>query len=87
MSDTKSEFDAEFDTLRTLRDELKVQLHLAASDAKDAYEGIEQKWDHAEAKLKVLGDEAADSAEKVGEALRLVLDEIRDGYDNIKKLI
>jgi hypothetical protein len=48
---------------------------------------VEQKWDHAEAKLKVLGEEASDSAERVGEALQLVLDEIRDGYANIKKLI
>ena len=87
MSDTKSQFDADFDTLRTLRDELKVQVHLAASEVKDAYEDVEQKWDHAEAKLRVLGEEAADSAEKVGEALRLVLDEIRDGYAKIKTLI
>jgi hypothetical protein len=87
MSDTKKQFDAEFDTLRTLRDELKVQVQLAASEARDAYDDVEQKWDHAEAKLKVLGEEAADSAEKVGDALRLVLDEISDGYDNIKKLI
>jgi hypothetical protein len=87
MSDTKKQFDAEFDTLRTLRDELKVQVHLAASEARDAYDDVEQKWDHAEAKLKVLGEEASDSAERVGEALQLVLDEIRDGYANIKKLI
>ena len=87
MSDTKSQFDADFDTLRTLRDELKVQVHLAASEVKDAYEDVEQKWDHAEAKLRVVGEEAADSAEKVGEALRLVLDEMRDGYAKIKTLI
>ena len=87
MSDTKTQYDEEFDTLRTLRDELKVQVHLAASEARDAYDDVERKWDHAEAKLKVLGEEAAGSAEKVGEALKLVLDEIRDGYANIKKLL
>ena len=86
MSDKSDDVQDEFETLRTLRDELKVQVHLAAVEARDAYDELEHKWDHAEAKLKVLGEEAADSAEKVSDALKLALDEIRIGYDNLKKL-
>ena len=85
MSKIRSELREDYDTLRTMRDELKVQAHLAASEAKDYFEEIEHKWNHAEAKLRRLGEESLESAENVGGALELALDEIRDGYTNLKK--
>ena len=86
MADEKEVKD-DFQTLRTLRDEIRVQLHLAAAEAKDGFEDLEKKWVHAEGKLKQLGEESADSAERVADALGGVLDEIRAGYDRVKKLL
>ena len=85
MSKNPRELSDDYDTLRTLRDELRVQVHLAASEAKEFFEEIEHKWNHAEAELRIMGEESKESAERVGSALEVALDEIRLGYVNLKK--
>ena len=85
MDKKPNSLDEDLDTLRTMRDELRVQMHLAATEAKDYFEELEQKWNHAEAKLRVIREESKDSAENVGHALEGVLGEIRNGYANLKK--
>ena len=85
MSKIPDALNEDYNTLRTLRDELNVQMHLAASEAKDFFEEIEHKWNHAEAKLRLLGEESRESAENVGSALEITLDEIRQGYVKLKE--
>ena len=87
MSRDSEQLHTDFNALRTLRDEFNVQIHLAASEAKDHFEEIEHKWSRAEAKLRLLGEESRESAENVGDALEVVLEEIRDGYKNLKRRI
>jgi hypothetical protein len=73
--------------LRELRDEMKLQLHLGKADAKEAFEGIEKRWQHLEGKLKVLREESKDDLAQIGEAAKLLTQEIRDGYRHLKKLL
>jgi hypothetical protein len=73
--------------LRAARDELAVQLELAKMEAKDLWGDLEKQWEHAESKLKVLGDTSQEAAEEVGEAAQLVLDEIKEGYTKLRNLI
>ncbi len=87
MSDFTDRINEEFDTLRTVRDELRVQMNLAAAEAKDRYEGLENQWEHAEAKLKLIADESKDSADNVAEALKVVAEEIKTGYEQIRRLL
>lgn len=88
MSDkTGGALQEEVQTLKTLRDELRVQLHLAKSEAKERFEGAEKSWQDLEGKMKLIGRESKDAAGEVGEAARLLLDEIREAYQHIRKLV
>ncbi len=87
MSDLKDRIQAEADELRSLRDELRVQIHLAKLEAQERYEAAEKSWEHLEAKLNLLASETRASAQDVGDAARLLLDEIREGYEHVRKLV
>jgi hypothetical protein len=76
-----------YDELRTQRDELVVKLHLARADARDEWEALEKKWQHAKAKMGVVGREAGEVAEDVGEAARGVLEELKKGYARLRTLM
>ena len=69
--------------LKQTRDELEVQMHLAAADARDEWQQVEKKWEHLRARLEVVGKAAEKSADEVGDALELVAQEIKKGYDYV----
>jgi len=73
--------------LRAARDELRVRLKLGAMDARDLWEELEKDWDHVEGRLKVLGEAGKESAEEVGEATKVVLDKVKEGYEKLRKLL
>ena len=86
-SEVKKKIEAEIESLKTLRDELRVQVHLGAAEANEAWEKAEKRWQHLEGRLKVLREATHDAAQDVGDAVRLLADEIRDGYQHIRTLI
>ena len=71
--------------LKKERDELKVQLHLLSMDAKEEWNELENKYEKFKAKASVVADVTGDSAGDVVEALKLVGDELREGYDRIRR--
>lgn len=73
--------------LREARDELRVQMHLAKADARDEWEKLEPKWDEFQQKLDKVEDAAEDAAEDIGEALSSLGDEIKSGYERIRKAL
>ena len=88
MSEKKKEFLAdEMETLRRLRDELRVRLHLAAADVRDRFEALEKKWQHLEAKLELLAKESREAGVDVQEAAKLLAEELREGYQRVKQLV
>jgi phage-related minor tail protein len=70
--------------LRTIRDEIEVQMHLAKLDARDVWNDVEKQWVHAESKLKQVGAAGREAAEDITAATQVVLDEIRSGYEKLK---
>lgn len=84
-SELRERIEAEVESLRALRDELRVRIHLGAAEAKDAFEEAEKGWSQLEGRLKVIRDVAQESAEDVGEASRLLASEIRRAYDTVRK--
>ncbi len=82
--DWKDRVDEEVDRLRQTRDELKVQVHLGAADAKDAWSQLEHAWQKLQSRVKRIGDVTQESAEDVEDATKLLLDELREGYQRIK---
>jgi len=83
----KDRIEEEAKELRTVRDDLKVRVHLAKMEADDAWEDLEKRWQHVEGRLSVLADAGHEVAEDVGAALQTVLEELRTGYEKMKKLV
>ena len=87
MKDWKAEFDEMLKELQTLRDELRVKLHLAKADAKDDLEALERKLEQLKARLPQVSEEAAKAAQDVGVALKEVAEQLKKGYERIKNVV
>jgi len=85
MTDFFDRFSDDVDKLREVRDELRVQLHLGAAEARDAWHEVEQRWQHLEGKLKLLRDESREDLGEVGEAAGLLVSEIKDTYAHLRR--
>lgn len=83
----ESEIRSELDSLRTARDELRVQVHLGAAEARDAWEKAEKTWNHLERRINVLGEATQESLEDIGGAAEMLADEIRRAYQHLRKLL
>lgn len=85
MSELNDRLREEFEPLRTARDELRVRLHLGKAEIRDRWEMVEKSWQHAEAKLNAIRRETGESAEDIADAIRLLAEEIRDGYEHLRR--
>ncbi|MGE0468866.1 MAG: hypothetical protein AB7L09_24315 [Nitrospira sp.] len=84
MSDVKQQMTKALDHLKQQRDELQVQLHLAKADAKDEWARLESQWDEIKPKLEAAREEVGKTAESVGAALGLAIDELKKGYERLR---
>jgi hypothetical protein len=82
MSGQKEQIEEMVSTLKQLRDELKVQIHLGKAEAKDEWEKLEEKG-HS----RSVAEAAGESAKNVSSALEIVGEELKSGYDRIRKLL
>mgnify|MGYP001815729571 CR=1 FL=1 len=71
--------------LKTERDDLKVQLHLLNMDAKEEWNELENKYENFKSKASIVAEATEDSAGEVVEALKLVGEELHEGYKRIKR--
>ncbi|MCB9383032.1 MAG: hypothetical protein H6509_00335 [Bryobacterales bacterium] len=72
MPELKSELEQQ-------RDELRVKLHLGSMELKQQWEDLESKWESFSAKARL-----EETSQDVSEALSLLGDEIKSGYEKIK---
>lgn len=82
--DWKTVLDKEVNSLRKTRDELRVQAHLGAADARDAWGKLEKKWEHLEGRLKRFGEITHESADEVEAAAKILVGEIKQGYKRMR---
>lgn len=73
-----------FKELDTERGKLELQLHLLSMDSREDWDGLEQKFAEFKTKASVIAEVTEESASDVGEALKLVAEEIREGYRKIR---
>ena len=71
--------------LKQQRDELELKMHLAKNEAKEEFEVAKDKLDQLTSEYDPLKDAVAESAENVGESLKLVADELMNSFDRIRK--
>jgi CBS domain-containing protein len=83
----RDRFDEELEELRRVRDELRVQVHLGKAEARDLWAKLEHRFADAEAQLRSKARRAEEPLQDVGEAARLLLDEIRNGYRRLRELL
>lgn len=86
MTETKSNFETMKASIEQLRDEIKVKAHLGKAEAREALEELDKKWESLQAQYKPVADEAGKTAQNATAALGLAADEIKEGYQRIRKL-
>lgn len=87
MKEKRGLIEQELDNLRTLRDELKVQAHLGRAEVRDLWEQGEKRFRELEAVVDGKRKQAREPLEQIGEAADLLIEEIKNGYDRLRKLI
>ena len=87
MSDLGERFSEELKGLRELRDEFRVQMELGRAEARERWERLEDDWHHLEAKLQLVRNESKGELEEIGEAARLLVEQIREGYRHLRSLL
>ncbi len=77
-----NEFNDVVDTLKQMRDELRVQIHLASKDVQD-------DWEELEEKMKNITDKAGldETGEGVGKAIEQLGQELKLGYERVRDAI
>ena len=87
LADLAERISKELEPLKTLRDELRVQIHLGSAEARERWSELESRWNEVEGKLGLLKRESEESLQDIEEAARQLVDEIREGYRHVRKLI
>lgn len=86
MSDSKKSLADIKASIEQLRDEIKLKAHLGEKETRDELDQLEKKWQKFIAEYKPLVSEAEKTAKNTSAALGLAADEIKAGYDRIRKL-
>ncbi len=69
------------------RDEINLQLHLAKAEVRDEWDKLEPKWEEVKGKIATVSEVASQTAESVTATAGLLADEIKAGYERIKKAL
>ena len=69
------------------RDELRVRLHLGKAEARQEWDKLDARISELRGRLDRAGDEAGDVMDDVGEAAKLLGEEIRTGFERLRKML
>jgi hypothetical protein len=81
--DWKAMLQKELEPLTKLRDELRVQMHLAKAELKQDWDKLEGTFLHIQDELKYTGEQSKQPARELSAAARALLDELKRGYDRV----
>ena len=86
MSKQTGTLDAIKDSIEQLRDEVKLKAHLGKAEIADELDKLDKKWNSFLEQYKPVAEEAEKSAKNAGTALGLAAEELKEGYERIRKL-
>ena len=78
------DFDDLWEDIKTQRDELRVQAHLAKADVKDEIEELEERWQKLESRADDVRQDAGEAFTEFKNASNVVLEELSGAYKRIK---
>jgi DNA repair ATPase RecN len=84
MENLRDQMTKALEQLKQQRDELQVRLHLGKADAKDEWTRLENQWKEIQPRLEAAREEVGKTAESVGAALSLAIDELKKGYERLR---
>ena len=87
MGYTRDDLKKLVDDLTQQRDEINLKLHLAKAEVRDEWDKLEPKLKEVKGKMSTVSEVAGQTAESVTAAAGLIADEIKQGYDRIKKAL
>ena len=84
-----ADLDEVLEQLKQKRDEARVQMHLASKEILDEWDELEDKMEAFSGKAKQFASDAKlkETGSGLGEALGLVGDELKSGYERIRKTL
>ena len=85
MTEDKTALEETISMLKRQRDELALQIHLGAADAKQEFDKAQEKLDELTAQYEPLKSAVQESADNVYASLKLVGDEVLASFDRIRK--
>ena len=83
----KDELNKALDYIKQQRDEINVRLHLGKKDLQDEMQVVDKKWADFRQRSEHVLETADESAEDVSEALKLLGEEIKAGFEKIRKAL
>ena len=83
--DMGNDIDDFWEKLKSQRDEMRVQAHLARAELGDEWDEVEKKWQKAEQKLKRVQDHAIETTAEMQRSAKVIMEEIASTYERIKK--
>jgi hypothetical protein len=84
-ADETPEVEAKLVDLARVRDEVRVRMHLAKAEAKDVFEKLEDRWARLVGKVGAVKDASTETASDLKAATGLVVDELKEGYERLKR--
>jgi DNA repair exonuclease SbcCD ATPase subunit len=80
-----SDIEDFWEKLKTQRDEMKVQAHLARAEFRDEWNEVEEKWQKAEQALNRVQDQAIETTAEMQKSAKVIMEEIASTYERIKQ--
>jgi DNA repair exonuclease SbcCD ATPase subunit len=83
--DMSSDIEDFWEKLKTQRDEMKVQAHLARAEFRDEWNEVEEKWQKAEQAFDRVQDQAIETTAEMQHSAKVIMEEMASTYDRIKE--
>jgi len=85
MPDPKELLADTISTLKQQRDELALKVHLGSMESKEEWDKVSKKFDQLADNFEPAKTAAEESAGEVWESLKLVAEEVKNGFERIRK--
>lgn len=83
----KKDYESIANEIKQERDGINVQLHLLNMEAKSEWDELEKKYSQFKLSTAKIAEAAEDSAEEIASAVKLVGDELNEGYRRIRRAL
>jgi archaellum component FlaC len=87
MPNMRERLKETLERLEQERDELRVRLHLGKAEAREEWNKLDARITELRTRLDRAGTEAGDVMEDVGEAAKLLGEEIRTGIERLRRML